>query len=97
MKLNLFEPRDFNLCCNKEQAEDVCNTANRILADLIDSWPFVYGLSTAFTKEKGYDDTHQARLAFIEPIEKEDPETVDTYIDAGVTLNGENLYKRIRK
>lgn len=79
MKKVFFKPEMFgDYFMSNITIQDAVNVANRELQMLIESWPVVYTHSKA--EKPGYwgpieqgqfDDTHKARLAFIEEIKKE--------------------------
>jgi hypothetical protein len=78
----IFKPSDFKTEYPNLTCDDVAKIANAKLEKLIESWPVVYahaGPSTFYLENpvwisKGRhdaDSTHQARLAFIEPIKRD--------------------------
>lgn len=78
--------------------QDFADLANKILKELIDISPTVYSADVKFEwcgYNKAYNDTYSAKLMFKELIENKQPEII--YVDAGVTLNGEKLYKQVAK
>lgn len=90
---NLFKPEDFDKDGDGLVGTEVASRlANEKLNSLMESWPVVYNeeRATAWTCFSSPEDTHQARLAFIEPITRE-----YIYIDSGVDFNGERLYRKV--
>lgn len=97
---NIFKPEDFKTYYTEypESCELMAGIANEKLNKLIESMPAVYGNfvdSRNWTKHKTSMDTHQARLAFIEGIT---PETIEYhYVETGITVDNEPMYKRVKK
>ena len=102
---DLFKHDDFRHDLWKHLEEDeliaVVKIANTKLNAIIEQAPVVYGQVPPSEDEmywfpqQSSKDIKKARLMFIEPIVKE-PEK-EIYIDAGVSINGEPLYKKVLK
>lgn len=81
VSVKLFIPSDFSGLFSLTEI-DAAQIANAKLATLIQSWPVVYGIENTqdncpdnnkyfFQSSKCRMDNYRARLAFIEPIDKE--------------------------
>jgi hypothetical protein len=66
----IFTAKDFDFGTFPTLANQACDQANNKLAKLIESWPVVYGWIDSNTwSGRHTDNTHIARLAFIELIQ----------------------------
>lgn len=93
-KVELFKPEDF------DGAECYSNSANKKLQEYLESCPVAYfkylggkpfNLGPELNKE---DDTHTARLAFIEELAKESCKHEPTFVNDGDTINWKFSCKR---
>lgn len=96
---NFFNSEDFGFE-DTAWPSRIADRANKKLNALIESWPVVTGYCDDagdlwYGNDGSISDTHKARLAFIEEIVKEPKEEI--YVDAGIEVNGERLYKKVLK
>lgn len=98
---DFFKPEDFAHRADEPFiSSDAASIANEKLADLISSWPVVYGeiednrVVKQFCNTRGPKDTHAARLACAEEIIPNEGRY--TYVSTGHTIKGETMYKRVK-
>ena len=75
--------------------QDYADLANEILNELIYISPTVYSSSLkdeCWWQDRDENDKYSAKLMFKELLENKQTEII--YVDSGVTLNGEKLYKQ---
>lgn len=102
--MKLFKPVDFTellsmLSPSPIQAAEI---ANKILNEYLEHCPVVFKTtkdSSAKYKDQWLEypnpiDTHTAKIIDIKEINKQ-PGTL--YVDSGITMNGETLYKKVIK